>query len=182
MGPCYGLISQLTRGKSRKVYLMGKVQKRGLSPMNQSKISISNIKVLGKMEKWKVSVSCWCHKVRYILESSLMVIHKGMELGDGSTEISTKVRSKMAISKAKEPFSAKKVVGLLQASGNKVKWVVKALVNGKIALSIRVSGETVLKRVQGPWATLMARFTQGISRVITRTDKVKRTLLMEVYS
>jgi hypothetical protein len=50
-----------------------------------------------------------------------MVIHKGMELGDGSTEISTKVRSKMAISKAKEPFSAKKVVGLLQASGNKVK-------------------------------------------------------------
>lgn len=50
-----------------------------------------------------------------------MVTHKGMEPGDGSTVIFMKVRSRMDINKAKELFSAKRVVGPTQASGNKVK-------------------------------------------------------------
>lgn len=135
----------------------------------------------GKKEKWKVSASSSCHRVKHTGVILYKVSLKDSGLENGWMATISKDNSLMAFSKAKEHLSVKRDSGPTLASGNKAKWMGKVFANGKIGLSIRVHGATVWKRVPASWATLMAQSTLATLQTIIPTEEVRKFLSTVVF-
>ena len=176
-----GPINQLTKAKSKEDYHTVKVRKLGAKQMKRNWINTSSIRVHGKTVRWKASASCTCHRMKFILVSSCRVTLVDTVLESGWMEMSTKAASKMVINKVMAPSCVRRGVGHSVVTGSKAKWMAKALVSGKIAPSIKVSGAIALRRVLVHWVTLMAPSIKVTSVTITPTDKERKLLLMAQF-
>ena len=134
------------------------------------------------MVRWKALASCTCHRMKFILVSSFKVTLVDTVLESGWMGTSTKAASKMDINKVMAPSCVRREGGHLVVTGSKAKWMAKALVSGKIAPSIKVSGVIASRRVLANWVTLMAPSIKVTSVTITPTDKERRLLLMARFT
>ncbi len=142
---------------------------------------MSLTKESGKKEKWKVLASSSCHRVKHTEVNLYRVSLKGSELENGWMATISKDNSSMAFSKAREHLSVKRDSGPILATGNKAKWMAKVSATGKIGLSIKEHGATVLKRVPASWATLTVQSTLATLQTIIPTEEVRKFLLTVVF-